>query len=87
MLMVRSLDPGRLARAQDCVVAYWVRRHIFIKPRGYINLDGLRGQKGAGKAEECGKSGDEGIRMGRVVESEEETSLCRVDSSCALLLL
>lgn len=87
MLMARSLDPGRLARAQDCVVAYWVRRHIFIKPRGNINLDGLRGQKGAGKAGERGKSGDEGIRMGRVVGSEEETSLCRVDSSCALLLL
>lgn len=84
MLMARSLDPGHLAGAQDCVVAYWVPRRIFIKPRGNINLDGLRGQKGAG---ERGKSEDEGIRMGRVVESEEEASLCRVDPSCALLLL
>lgn len=87
MLMARSLDPGRLVRAQDCVAAYCVHCHIFIKPGGDINLDGLRGQKGAGEAEERGKSEDEGIRMGRVVESEEETSLCWVDPSCALLLL
>lgn len=40
-------------------------RHIFIKLRGNINRDGLRGQTGAGGAEERGKSRDGGISKDR----------------------